>query len=228
MLLRTLFVISFCVLAALATAQEVTIKRVLKVGEATRYRVSVELTIGEAKASVSGLTTLKAVKVNADGSYEIESTHSEGKAEMEGAVYPQQEPPMTTSHNAYGDIVSLKGEKVDSSVYRMHNISAFRTPDKAVNVGESWVRELPANPKTGAVAAKATYRFEATETVGGVKALKLKYTYAESGPAVPATAEGYMWINPDDASVLKSEITITNAPLPLRDRVNAKIVATRE
>jgi hypothetical protein len=228
MLLRTLFAISFCVLAALATAQEVTIKRVLKVGEGTRYRMHVELTMGEAKATISGLTTLKALKVNADGSYDIESSHSEGKVEMEGATYPRQEPPMTTSHNANGDVLSLKGEKIDSSVYRMANISAFRTPDKAVKVGESWVRELAANPKTGAVAAKATYLFEGTETVGGVKAIKLKYTYAESGPAVPATAEGYMWINQDDASVVKSEINVTNAPLPLRDRINAKIVVTRE
>ena len=227
---RTLLLFAIALTSAFAAAQEYTIKRQPKVGDSIRYQLKAELDLGTLQAVMTGISTEKVTKVEANGSFEIESTSTEGKVEIEGGTQPVKQPgPMLSTYGAMGELVSLKGQQIDSSVYRMANLNAFRAPDKAIKVGDSWTRELAADPKTGVVPAKATFTLEAAETIGEIAVLKFKYAYTEVlGAPGGATAEGFMWIDPKDGSLVKSELTIKNAPFPQSPvPINAKLTATR-
>lgn len=227
---RTLLFVTLALASSLAAAQEFTLKRVASVGDTLRYRLRAELDLGEIRAVMTGLSTEKVVKVDPSGTYDVESTSSEGKVEIDGGTSAVKQPgPMVTTYGQLGQVITLKGSQIDSSVYRMSNLNAFRLPEKAVKVGDTWSVDLAADPKTGAVPAKATFTLEATETVGAINALKVKYTYAEVLDRGGATAEGYMWIDPKDSSLVKSDLNIKNAPFPQSPvPINARLTVTRE
>lgn len=224
---RTLLLVLF--LPALAAAQEYALLRTTRVGDSISYRVRAELDfVGSTKAVLTGLTTEKVIAV-AEGKIKVESLSTEGKVEIEGG--PQDipaQPATTTTYKPTGEIVLIEGVRIKGDSYRISNMGAFRAPEKPVAIGASWTREVAADEKTGAVAAKATFTLEALETIGAIKAARVKYSYLESIERNPAAAEGFMWVSVDDGSLVKSELTVTNAPFPDAPiKINAKLTVQR-
>lgn len=215
-------------------AQELSLRKAPLVGETARYKMKAELEfigIGASAGSgtVTAVATEKITKIEADGTYMVESSTSAVAADVDGTpIKGADQPPMTTVFRANGDILSVRGEKIGSAEYRIANLNAFRPPDKPVKAGDSWSRDIAADPKTGMVAAKASFTFEAMEKVGEINAAKIKYTYAEAMEKDAATVEGYFWIR-EDGSMLKCELKVKNMPMPSSAvKVNAKITVAKE
>jgi hypothetical protein len=229
---RFLFAAAVTSLCALATAQEYTLAHKPKVNDTLTFLMVIDLEfVGKTKATMTGKSIEKVLKVEEDGTYTVEVSNKDTVIDTDGEALPgrAEEPPVMKTFKANGDVVQLKGTRIGSSEYRLSNMNAFRLPDKAVKVGDSWTRDIPADTKTGMVPAKATYTIEALDKVGEIDALKVKYTYAEGSGQIPASATGYMWINPADATLLKSDLTLTNVPSSQAGvLINAKVNVTRQ
>ena len=100
-------------------------------------------------------------------------------------------------------------------------------PGKEVNVGDTWTYDFKADAKTGAVAAKATFKVLGTEKVDKWDTLKIQATVKELD-ADGASAESVMWLSTTDWDAVKMESKWTNVPVSGAPApVNAKVTINR-
>lgn len=216
--------------AALAIQDGASLKRVAKAGDAAKYRLKADIDFQGMEANFTALVLEKITKVESNGNIVVESTYSEGKVSFSGQ---EMDAPGTTSTYTYkptGEVVEIKAETVDSNVYRTAHLTAFTVPDKTLKVGDEWTTEVKKDEKTGAVAAKGTYKVEAEEKVGDFETYKVKYSTKESeGGDAAAVCEGMAWVNKKDGSLVKSEGVWKNVPFPGAPApLNAKFSMVRE
>ena len=201
--------------AAELAVQPFTLKRVAKVGDTLVYKLNVDADFGGQKVNVTGKATDKVVKVSENGEITTESKQTETKIKVGDQEIPMDEQPVqTTTSDAKGLVIKIEGDQVDSSVYRLSNMSVFRIPDSAVKVGDKWTHEFKADAKTGAVAGKSEYEVLAVEKVGSFETLKVKWTFKETEGGEPASAEGTVWVDTKDGSMVKAVGNYKAAPLP--------------
>jgi hypothetical protein len=204
------------VLAVLAVAQEVTLAWQPKVGDVQTFNLRMEFTLFGDTAVYTAKVHEKVTEVAPDR-ITVETTQTEYKVTLfgeEGAVSDKDMPKASTVFSPTGDVLELKGDLVNDAAYRMANLSAVRRPDKAVKVGDTWVREVKGDTKTGALSAKATYKVEAEEKLTGVDALVCSYEYAETEGGELAQSVGKVWFAKATGLLLKSESTWSSAPVP--------------
>lgn len=224
-----LFIAAISVVA-FAVQDGVTLKRTAKVGDAIKYRLKADVEIQGMEANFTTLVTEKVSKVEANGNYVLESTQSEGKVSLSGQEMDVPGSTQTFTYKANGEVVDIKADSVDSSVYRTANLTAFVVAEKALKVGDEWTHEIKKDEKTGVLPAKGTYKVEAEEKVGDFETYKVKFTTKETeGGDSAASCEGIAWINKKDGTMVKSEGTWKNVPFPgAPGPINAKFVMTRE
>ena len=216
--------------AALAIQDGVSLKRVAKAGEAIKFRLKADVEVSGVEANFSTLVTEKVTKVESNGNYVLESAQSEGKVSFSGQEMEMPASTQTFTYKANGEIVDIKADTVDASVYRTAHLTSFVVADKAVKVGDEWTTEVKKDEKTGAVAAKGTYKVEGEEKVGAFECFKVKFANKETeGGDAAATCEGVSWVNKKDGSLVKSEGSWKNVPFPgAPGPINAKFTMTRE
>jgi hypothetical protein len=224
-----LFVAALSV-AALAVQDGISLKRQAKAGESVKYRLKADVEIQGMEANFSALVVEKVTKVESNGNIVLESVQSEGKVSFSGQEMDVPGATQTYIYKPNGEVLEIKAEAVDSSVYRTANLTAFIVSDKPVKVGDEWTTEIKKDEKTGAMAAKGTYKVEADEKIGDLECLKVKYSTKETeGGEAAATCEGFAWINKKDGSLVKSEGAWKNVPFPgAPGPINAKFTMVRE
>ncbi|CAN5507555.1 hypothetical protein BH11ARM2_BH11ARM2_12450 [soil metagenome] len=202
--------------AAAATVQGYTIKRVPKEGDTVKYRLKADLELSGIQATLEGLVAEKTIKVDADGTYTVESSQEEVKVMVQGQEVPSPpSPPQVVVYKPGGMISEIRGESIDGNAYRLANLNAFFEPDKPVAVGDSWVKEIPADSKQGTPATKAEYKVLGEEKIGNYDTLKLSANIGETtGGSDAATNVSTLWVSKADGSLVKSEGKWTNAPIP--------------
>lgn len=218
------------VLAAVATAsyQAITLAPTLKEGDVTKYSLKADITVAGMEAAFTGKVTEKVLKVEADGTYTVESTNSEGKVSLGGQEMemPGGEPSVAV-YKKGGELKELRGNGADPNAYRMAGMTGFRYPDKAVNVGDEWKITWTKSDK-GAVAGEATFKVDSMDKVGNWDSVKIKMSAKETEGETPASAEGFVWISKTDGRMTKMEATWKNAPFPgAPGPIDAKVVMTR-
>src|SRR5687767_15208377 len=115
--LRFKLVLAALLLVGAASAQEHALKRVPKQDESIRYKIRAELSFGEVLAVMTGTTMEKITKIEADGSFLVESSSIEAKVEMESLTYDVgKQPPMVKTLAPMGEVTAIKGANIDSSV----------------------------------------------------------------------------------------------------------------
>ena len=216
--------------AAFAVQDAVSIKRVAKAGDSAKYRLKADIDFQGMEATFTALVVEKITKIESNGNFIVESSYSEGKVVFSGQ---EMDAPGTTSTYTYkptGEVVDIKAETVDSNVYRTANLTSFMVPDKSVKVGDEWTTEIKKDEKTGALAAKGTYKVEAEEKVGDFDTFKVKYSTKETdGGDAAASCEGFAWVNKKDGSMVKTEGAWKNMPFPGAPApLNAKFSLVRE
>lgn len=216
--------------AAFAVQDGVSLKRTAKVGDTATFRLKADVEIGGMEANFTAKVVEKVAKVESNGNFTVDSTQSEGKIMFGGQEMEAPEMSQSFTYKATGEVVDIKAENTDSSVWRMANLQSFVVPDKAMKVGDEWTIEGKKDEKTGAVATKGTFKIEAAETVGKYECMKVKFNVKETeGGDAAASAEGFSWVNKKDGTLAKVEGKWINAPFPgAPGPINAKIVMTRE
>jgi hypothetical protein len=198
-----------------AVSDGVSLKRLAKEGDTTRYKVKADLSIAGQSASMTSTTIEKVTKVEADGTYSIESSDVDTKVVFGGQeIESPPQAPETSIYLPTGQLKEIKGDRVSEQTYRMAILGSFITPDKPVSVGDTWAKDIAADSKTGVLATKATYKVVADEKVGTYDTLKIEQTVKETTGDSPASSTLTVWINKADGTMVKLEGKWVNAPFP--------------
>ena len=227
---RTVAPVLVAALAAFALAAEDTfvLKHAPKAGDVVKLKLKADFDFQGQQGTVTGITTTKITKVEANGDFTSESTQTESKVSVGGQDMAQPDQPATvTVYKANGEIVSITAPEANDTAYRFSNLIGMRFPDKPLKVGDTWDVEIKADAKTGTAPAKATYKVEALEKVGSYDTIRVKGSYKETAGDAPASGESTTWLNAKDGSVVKQEGTYVNAPIPSVGPINMKTSSTR-
>jgi hypothetical protein len=214
-------------------AQAGPLVRKPKVGEELKYRIKVNVDFGGQDIVFSGLQTEKITEVGTDGTYTVESRRSDikvmvGGQEMEGAG-SEAETATTSVYNLDGTIKEIRGDQADGSAYRFSNLLSVFLNGKEAKVGDTWSNEKAGDTKTGAAGYKSTYKIVGEEKIGSSDTWKVEFSTKESEGDAPATADGTVWLDKAEATMVKMESKWTNAPIPgAPGPVNGSVSITRE
>jgi hypothetical protein len=216
--------------AAIAIQDGINLKRTVKVGDTVKLRLKADVDIQGTEAAFSSLITEKITKVESNGNYTLESSQSEGKVNLGGQEMDVPGSTQTSTYKATGEVMEIKAENVDGNFYRTAHLTSFIVGDKAVKSGDSWAVEIKKDEKTGAVAAKGTFKIEGEEKIGERDTFKIKHSIKETdGGEAAASVEATSWISKKDGTIVKSEGQWKNVPIPGAPfPVSAKYVMTRE
>ncbi|MDR3689497.1 MAG: hypothetical protein P4L46_08975 [Fimbriimonas sp.] len=198
---------------SLAAFDGITIKRTPKVGETHKYKQVGKFDVGGQEFDFEATSTEKVVKVEDSGNYAVEETQSDVKLNGQEAPEGAGTGASTTSYTAKGEVVEIKGDKVEPNTYRFANLALFVLPDKELKAGDTWSYDVKENKTTGAVNAKCSYTFVGEEKVGTTDAIKVKYTIKESGDDA-ASSDATVWLSKTDFTMLKLTAKWVNAPVP--------------
>lgn len=196
--------------------QTYSLKRVTKIGDTAKYKVTMDVAFGDLEYKTTSVSDLKVVRVDDDGTFTTQTVQKETKIKIKGVADEMTTPDSdatTASRRANGELVTLNGEKIDATSYRIDALYAFRAPDSPVKVGDKWTYEPKADLKTGSLAGKAEFELVSVDKVGMWEAAKIKWTYRETEGTDPASSEGTLWIDTKDGALVKCEGKLKNAPL---------------
>ena len=216
--------------AAWAVQDGINLKRTAKVGDSITFKLKADVEVGGMEANFTAKVVEKVTKVESNGNYTVESSQKEGKIQFGGQEMEAPESTQTFTYKATGEVLDIKADSVDSSVYRMANLQAFVVPDKALKTGDEWPVEVKKDEKTGAVALKGTYKIDGEEKVGDYDCFRVKFSLKETeGGDSAASADGTSWISKKDGTLVKADGKWNNAPFPgAPGPINAKVTMTRE
>lgn len=211
-----------------AQDQSYTLKYSGKEGDVIKYKLIIELDFGGQAVLATGSSTNKVTKIEADGTYLVESISGDlnvkfGEQEMTMLGLP----PVTTVYKANGEPVEMKGEGADVDAYRRTRAQSIVYPDKAVKVGDKWSFELKSTKYNGAGTGKTDVEVLAVEKIGDEETLKLKFTFKETGGDSPLEAAGTVWLSTKDSAMVKSVMNVKNypvtgAPMPIEGKVTVE------
>lgn len=208
-----------------------TVKRQVKEGQSQKLQIKGDFEVSGQSAELSGKADEKITKVSADdGSYTIEEQQHDLKASVGGQDIPINDTPaISTVFNADGSLKEILGDSSVASpaAYRLGNLSVIVDAGKPLNIGDTWTYNIKADSKTGAEAATATYKLVGQEKIGDIDTLKIQVTIKENGGSEPASSDGFCWLDKGDASLVKSEATLSNAPFPGVPPISGKLTITR-
>lgn len=219
-------------ISAFATiaADGISLVRKVKEGDASTFTLVANVDFNGMDVKVTGTSTEKVTKVDADGSYKVESKQTEMKVEVGGQTMDQPTPDAatTTTYLPNGEIKLIEGENTSADSYRTSNLGVFADPGKEIAIGDSWTHDIKKDEKTGAVTAKAEYKLLAEEKVKAWDTYKIQFKVAETEGSTPASSEGTIWVAKEDRSMVKTEAKWVNAPMPGAPApINASVVIER-
>src|SRR4051812_48443279 len=105
--LRTVGMAAIAALSVLALAQDaVSLKRVQKVGETTKFTLKAELNMGGIEATYTGSITDKVTKVAENGNVTVETVSGDGKVVTGGQeITAGNKTTVTTTYKPTGEVV---------------------------------------------------------------------------------------------------------------------------
>lgn len=213
---RSWLAVGLAAAAFMALAQGLTLKRTPKVGDTKHFTLRMEFAIFGDTAVYTSKLTERVTEVTPEGNYTVESTQSDYKVELfgdEGVVRDEDMPKQSITYTPTGEVVSVQGDFVNESVYRLANLMAVRLPKEPIVKGDKWERSIAKNVETGVFDAKASYTYEDDEMVEDVETIRVLFEYAEIA-GDPARSDGKVWLDKRDGSVIKLETNWTSAPIP--------------
>jgi hypothetical protein len=203
-----------------APAQTYALRWTPKAGDKLKYSSDATFTINGQPSTFTSKSTELVLKVDPDGTFSVQSSVDEGSAIFQGQQFPMPKTIKVTLFKPSGEIVSITGDQVDASTYRVDNLSMLKRPDTSVAVGDTWTEDLKGDPKTGAIGIHGLYKLDSLDKVGDDDALKVTASTRETEGAEAGTVDATYWISKADGSLLKyiakwSNVTFAGAPTPL-------------
>lgn len=230
---RNIRVIGLTLLAAacaLALAQDaLTLKMNPKVGDTYKFKLTATMAMSGMEATLSGHLTDKVVEVAPSGEYLIESSQTDTVVKAMDQEIPLPSEVVKSRYSATGDLLDVQADQMSPEKWRLAQLTSFTYPTTAVKVGDEWTSTVKADEKTGVVAAKRTFKVDSLEKVGDHDTAKIKSTYTETEGSSPASADGYVWVDTKDGSIVKSESDWKNVPVgPGGASADGKVTMERE
>lgn len=230
-------VVLVAALAAPLTAQDkVLLARSAKVGDVTRTKLTATLAgnLGGQPASLAmtGVDTVTVTAIGADGQLTFRQLTesidlSVNGSAMPGLPIPPADTLMMMRTRALTSYTSGDGDAEAAAFEaRMYIATTAVFSDKPVGVGDTWTRSVAADPKVGAVQAKAEFKVLAFEKVGGADTVKISMSFQESG-ADGIQTTGTFWIDRATGEDVKSEVEFKDAPFPQIGPVSGSIAQER-
>jgi len=211
-------ILAVLALSAVAFAAEgFSVAQKPKEGDSRKFAMRGEIDLGGTLVQVKANISEKVTKVEADGTFTVESNQTDGKVTLNGSENDMPDgTPTTIVFRSNGEISKIPGDAATATAnaYRMGNLTMMHDAGKAVNVGDTWTADIKADAATGAVAGKAEYKLLGEEKVGTFDTLKIKVNVKESTGDAPGSVDGTYWINKVDGSMVKSDVKWINVPLP--------------
>ncbi len=201
-----------------------------KEGDAITYSTEATFDVGGTQASIKSKTLEKVLKVDADGTYSVQSSTLEGMVTYLGQQIPLRKPITVTLYRPTGEVVSITGDDINAVSYRSANLTMLRRPENPVNVLDKWSTEIKGDPKLGSIGMKGSYTVEAEEKVGEFDTLRVTAVNKEQEGTDAGTVEATFWINKADGSVIKTtakwtNVTFPGAPAPVSGTITTTRVA---
>lgn len=208
-----------CVLlvTALAVGQGAALQRKAKVGDTLKYKLEMNLLLFGDTATYTSTLTEKILSVETNGNYAVERSQSNYKVEFggeEGTVADEDTAKTVTTFTPSGEVVSIKSDLLNASVYRLAQMETIHLPGKEVKKDETWTYEVAADEKTGVAKAKADYKVVGEEKIGNHDCWQISINYLETESTPPASVTGNVWLDKADGSIVKLETAWNDAPIP--------------
>ena len=206
-----------------ARPAKITLAYKAKVGQVTRRKSdgTFKFEAGGQKMTVEakevGKTTVTAVAPSGDITLEREVESSETTFNGQKAPDDGSKDKETITIRPDGTLVSYKtteDDKAQAKTAARMFVATWPVFSKtAVGVGDKWSQEFKADAQMGTEAGKADFEVVAFEKSGGVDAVKIKMTYAETGASPNITGGGFVWVETSSGDSVVSEYDIENLPV---------------
>ncbi len=186
--------------------------RTAKIGDRLEYALTIKTHLNENDLTVTSDVTSTVKSIDKEFVVD-EFEESNVTIDVAGnSIAIPNEGAHRTKTDLTGLVIELTGRQSTSLDYRTQQMRAFLPPTAPVKVGDSWTRELKANPKIGTPTATAQMKFVATEKIGSADCAKVSWTYKETEGTAPCSLEGTVWVRLSDAALMKMDADAKSVP----------------
>jgi hypothetical protein len=196
---------------AASAGQQVTLKRIPKVGEKVAYKMKVALAFQGMNIDVSFDVANEVTKVNPDGSYLLVETNTNHLVTMDGQILEEggEEEKATYTYAPDGSITKIESDNLMGGEQQMANLTAVIWPKEAVGTGSKWKSKIAANKDADMPEITIDYEIVAREKVAGKDCLKIKFD-AKGGKS---SNVGHTWVEVGTGLTVKSEGQMKAVPI---------------
>ncbi|MBL8048831.1 MAG: hypothetical protein JNJ45_09120 [Chthonomonas sp.] len=215
---RLMLPLLLVLVAPLAMAdQKYDLARKAKVGDTSKQKIVMKMPFEGESFEYTMHETAKVVKVEEDGTVELEQVTEYVKLITGGETIDltteELEPEKATEKYAKnGKFLSAEDMDGDDTIFRIHHLVDFIRPDKVVGKGDEWTFEFDTKDRSGAKSGAAKFKFAEVEKVGSFECAKVTFSAEEKEGDKPATSEGTYWIRLSDGAMIKGEVKCKNFP----------------
>lgn len=194
-------------------------------GSKTVYSLSFVFDSTGTQVTYQAKLTNEVVDVKEDGAFIVVSYQSDHVTIVNGKKEPSQAETITavTTYDKYGRPTAVGGDEATPASFRVANLTSFIAPQKDVEVGESWVVDIPANEKEKTPAIKHTYKLVTVQD--GVAIVEM--TALESLSDYPGSVRGRVWVELKTGEQTKFDLAVKNMPIG-EMYVDGKVLITRQ
>ncbi|MFN7171732.1 MAG: hypothetical protein ACK4P3_02965 [Fimbriimonadaceae bacterium] len=224
-------------ISPVAFAQGTKINFTPKAGTVAEYDTVITVTFEGTPLTIKAKSISTVQEVKANGDFVVQNEERGMVIELPGmdSIPVPDMDPSTTVFDKTG--VPIEVQQPDASAEdlaasaRMASISAFYLPEdlnKEWQVGDRYVREIPANTKLGTKAVRAEYTFEGTEKVGNWETAIFSFKVTETEGGKPQQISGKMHLSVTDGMTVKLEARFVDMVTPgAPEPVSGSISLTR-
>lgn len=218
---RSLALVSLLALASVAALAQDSASLVWKpkAGNTLKYKLQVKASMEGQEFAFGTTITQKVLEVRQNGEVVVEGKQSNFTLSIAGedmsAMMGDMAMTETSTMDRFGNVLSRKSDapaEMDNA--RLDQAILFVFPQKAdLKVGETWTRSVKADASKGQRAAEATFKFEGTETVNGIKSNKVTYTFVETEGTAAMKVDAVIYLASEDGELVKAEYKMKNLEL---------------
>jgi hypothetical protein len=215
--IRTLLVAAagLAYIASAAAAVDGGLRLTPKEGDVRKYKLTAALKFQETDLTVTGGVHIKVLHVDDAGLITVQVTASSTVAKSgDQPITVQDSPALTEVFKPDGTLSELRGENASQTAYRMETLTSVKLPAFPLEKDKAWTWEIFPNSKVGIQKSTIDYKVLGDETVDGVDTWKVSRAIKELEGDNPATADGTVWINKHDGTLVKQVDVWKNAPIP--------------
>lgn len=202
-------------LSAIAAADGFSLKRIPKVGSASKYILEATFESNGGEGTIKATLLEKTTGLDKDGNFTVQQSQIDAAGTFDKEkidVSPRT--PVTLTYKPNGQVTLITGDLTDANAYRMENLGTLLDPGKQVEVGDVWTADIKEDKALGTHAVHFEYQMLAEEKLGEVATLKIKCKSRETDADNPVGSDYTIWISKEDGSMVQMESRWLNAPFP--------------